>query len=168
MLESLQSFTTAFPPLLQWLGVMLIGAVPFVESYFGSVVGILTGVHPLLAVGAASAGNILSMLASVLAASSVRRRLKGNGNEGMESPRRRRLRAAFVRFGVAGANLFGQAILPSQITATALVSFGAPRRAVVLWQLISITLWGAAFGLLAVRGSDLLALTSWSKQWRGG
>ena len=65
------------------------------------------------------------------------------------SPRRQRLRRSFDRFGVAGVSLLGQTILPSQITAMALVSFGASRNAVIFWQVISIALLGTAFATLA-------------------
>lgn len=44
---------------------------------------------------------------------------------------------------MAGVSLLGQTILPSQITATAMVSFGADRNAVILWQTLSILLWGS-------------------------
>ena len=43
------------------------------------------------------------------------------------------------------------------ITSMALVSFGAPKKLVIGWQTVSIILWGAAFGLLAMWGVDLLA-----------
>lgn len=59
---------------------------------------------------------------------------------------------AFDRFGVPGVSLLGQTILPSQITATALVSFGATRNTVIAWPSISIALWGILFGALAYVG----------------
>jgi hypothetical protein len=73
-----------------------------------------------------------------------------------DSPRRRRLRAQFDRYGVPGVSLLGQTILPSQITSAAMVGFGASRNAVILWQVISIILWGVAFGVLATVGVRFL------------
>lgn len=154
MIDALQDLTSSMPPLLQWLGVMVAGAIPFVESYFGSVIGVLAGIHPVVAVGAAVAGNVASMLALVLGAHGLRRRYAGD--PGNSSPKRRRLRQAFDKYGVAGVSLLGQTILPSQITATAMVSFGASRNAVILWQIVSIVLWGAGFGALAAMGVQLL------------
>lgn len=58
MIDALQEFTSSLPPLLQWLGVVVAGAIPFVESYFGSVVGVLAGLDPAIAVGAAVTGNV--------------------------------------------------------------------------------------------------------------
>lgn len=154
MIESFQQFTESLPTWLQWLGVMAAGAVPFIESYFGSVIGILAGLPPWAAVAAAVAGNVVTMLITVLGAHAVRGRLIRPGRP--VSPRRERLRRAFDRYGVAGVSLLGQTLLPSQITSAALVSFGAARNTVIFWQVISIILWGALFGILATLGIDLL------------
>jgi hypothetical protein len=137
---------------------MAAGAIPFVESYFGSVIGILAGVSPPVAVAAAVLGNIATMVVMVLAAHAVRGRVAGEVKE--LSPKRQRLRAAFDRYGVPGVSLLGQSILPSQITAAAMVSFGARKKTVIIWQIISIILWGLAFGVLAALGVDLLGSRS--------
>lgn len=163
MFESLQAFTESLPPLLQWVGVIVAGAIPFIESYFGSVIGVIAGITLPVAIGAAVLGNIASMLGFVLTADSVRTRVTANGVASAEaadiqpdvSRRRRKLRRAFDRYGVAGVSLLGQTMLPSQITSAALVSFGARREAVIFWQTISICLWGVVFGALAAYGIDM-------------
>ena len=43
MIDALQDFTASLPTVLQWVGVILAAAIPFIESYFGSVIGILAG-----------------------------------------------------------------------------------------------------------------------------
>lgn len=154
MIDNLQDFTASLPPLLQWLGVMVAGAIPFVESYLGSVIGIVAGIAAPVAVAAAVVGNIASMAALVVGTAAARARMVGEPKP--LTPRRQKLRDAFDRYGVAGVSLLGQTILPSQITSAALVSFGAPRNRVLLWQTISIVLWGVAFGVLAVVGVDVL------------
>lgn len=158
VIESLQHFTASLPVWLQWLGVVAAGAIPFVESYFGSAIGILAGINPAVAVAAAVFGNIVTMLAMVLAAHAVRGKVAREPKN--LSPRRQRLRRAFDRYGVAGVSLVGQAILPSQVTSAAMVSFGAPKQTVIVWQVISIILWGIAFGVLAALGSDFLGRPS--------
>ena len=155
-MEALQEFTVSLPPLVQWLGVMIIAAIPFVESYFGSVIGVLAGVPPVVAIVAAIAGNVVSMLVFVFVAAGVRSKVVAGRDEPESSPRRQRLRRAFERWGVPGVSLLGQWLLPSQFTATAMISFGAPRNWVILWQSISIALWGIAFGVLAALGLMLL------------
>ncbi|GAA1981978.1 hypothetical protein GCM10009718_18860 [Isoptericola halotolerans] len=156
MIENLQSFTESLPPLLQWVGVMLAGAIPFVESYAGSAIGILAGLNPVVAVAAAVVGNVISMMIFVLTTSRVRTAaVAGRGKP--ESPKRAKLRQRFDRFGVPGVSLLGQTLLPSQITAAAMVSFGASRNAVIGWQIVSIILWGVLFGVLATVGVDALS-----------
>ncbi|SDR83740.1 hypothetical protein [Agrococcus carbonis] len=161
MLDALSDFTTGLPAWAQWIGVMLISAVPFVESYFGAAIGVLAGVHPVVAIVAAVVGNAASMLVFVLTADAARTKVLAGraGEDGPEpSPRRLRLKRMFDRFGVPGVSLLGQTVLPSQITSGAMVSFGASRNAVIVWQCISIVAWGTAFGLLALGGAELLSL----------
>lgn len=156
MIDTLQDFTSSLPPLLQWVGVMLAAAIPFVESYFGAVIGVLAGINPVVAIIAAIVGNVISMLAFVFSAHGVRSRVVARKESRDQTPRRQRLRKAFDKYGVAGVSLLGQTILPSQITSAAMVSFGASRNAVILWQVISIILWGIAFGVLATFGVGLV------------
>ena len=156
MLEALSDFTAGLPSWAQWLGVMAISAIPFVESYFGAAIGVLVGIHPVVAIAAAVAGNIISMLGFVLAADATRQRVLDRRAAPAEaSPRRQRLKRMFDRFGVPGVSLLGQALLPSQITSGMMVSFGASRNAVIFWQIISIILWGVLFGALGLGGVAL-------------
>lgn len=154
MLDQLQSFTDSLPPFLQWLGVMAAGAVPFIESYGGSALGVAAGVHPVVAVAAAVIGNVATMLLAVGLSGTTRDRLVGAPRE--QSPRRQRLRARFDKWGVPGVSLLGQTLLPSQITSAALVSFGANRRQIIVWQFISIMVWGTVFATLVHLGVDVL------------
>lgn len=155
MIDALREFTASFPEILQWLGVALVSAIPFVESYVGSAVGVIAGIHPAVAIAAAVAGNVISMLAFVFAAHGVRSKVTAGRPEKPESARRQKLRERFDKYGVAGVSLLGQTLLPSQITSAAMVSFGASRNAVILWQIISIILWGVLFGVLATLGVTL-------------
>jgi hypothetical protein len=156
MIDALQEFTANFPPVLQWLGVMIASAIPFVESYFGSVIGVLAGVNPVVAIVAAVIGNVVSMVIFVLSAHGVRSKVVAGKEAKEETPRRQRLRKSFDKYGVAGVSLLGQTILPSQITSAAMVSFGASKNRVILWQVISIILWGVAFGVFATLGVSLI------------
>ncbi len=156
MIQTLQDFAASLPSVLQWAGVLLVAAIPFVESYFGSAIGVLVGLNPAIAIGAAVVGNIVSMLVFVLSAHGVRSGVVAKKGAKELSPRRARLKANFDRYGVAGVSLLGQAILPSQITSAAMVSFGANKNTVILWQVISIILWGVAFGVLATLGVSLM------------
>ncbi|MEB4616379.1 small multi-drug export protein [Leucobacter sp. M11] len=155
-LATLQDFTSSLPDVLQWLGVFLIAAIPFVESYFGSAIGVLAGVPPVIAVAAAVIGNLLSMLIFVLTAHGVRTRATQGREAKPLTPRRAKLKERFDRYGVPGVSLLGQLFLPSQITSAAMVSFGASKNQVIFWQVISIILWGVLFGVLATLGISAL------------
>ena len=156
MIDSLQHFTASLPEVFQWVGVFLASAIPFIESYFGSAIGIIAGVNPVVAIAAAIAGNIVSMIIFVLTAHGVRTQATSKRDPVVPSPRREKLRARFDRYGVPGVSLAGQLLLPSQITSAAMVSFGASKNAVILWQIISIVIWGVVFGVLATLGVSLL------------
>lgn len=156
MIQGLQDFTTSLPEWAQWVGVTVAGGIPFVESYGGSVIGVVAGIPAPVAIVAAVVGNIITMLAFVLTSHSVRERATASRTTPTRSARRERLRRAFDRFGVPGVSLIGQTFLPSQLTSAALVSFGAPRNWVILWQIVSIVLWGTVFGILASYGIDVL------------
>jgi hypothetical protein len=156
MQDALRDFTSSLPELVQWVGVLLAAAIPFVESYFGAVIGVVAGLNPVVAIAAAIAGNFLSMLIFVLVAHRVRSTVRAGQAPKPETPRREKLRARFDKYGVAGVSLLGQTLLPSQITSAAMVSFGASKNAVILWQTISIIIWGVLFGVLATVGVTVL------------
>lgn len=147
MIADIQEFTASVDPLWQWLAVMGAGAIPFVESYGAGPIGIVVGVAPIVAILAAIVGNIASMTIVVLATSGARDKL--TNAEKPLSPRRQRFTRAFDKWGVPGVSLLGQWILPSQITSSIMVGIGASKQKVIVWQVISIILWGVAFGALA-------------------
>lgn len=177
MIDALQDFASSLPGVMQWLGVMLISAIPFVDSYFGSVVGVLIGLPPAVAIGVAVIGNVISMLGFVFAAHGVRSKVVAGraaaagagaagsadsvssaaaGAVGASSSRNEKVRRAFDKYGVAGVSLLGPFILPSQFTSAAMVSFGANRNAVIAWQIVSIVIWGVVFGVAASLGVALV------------
>lgn len=154
MIENLQNFVESTDVLWQWLAIMLASAIPFVESYFGSALGVLAGVNPVIAIIAAIIGNIISMVLLVLFGGKIRQWRKSD-----EKPMTKgyeKIKKFFDKFGVIGVSLLGQTVLPSQITSMAMVTFGVNKTKVIFWQVISIILWGVAFGLLAVFGVNLI------------
>ncbi|QEE60310.1 hypothetical protein FVA74_01060 [Salinibacterium sp. dk2585] len=155
MIDALQAFTESVHPFWQWAAVILISAIPFVESYGGALVGVLAGAPVIVAIIAAVIGNWISMVLVVLLFKKIRER-RGSDEKPL-TPRRQKFKERFDKFGVAGVSLLGQTVLPSQITSGAMVGWGASRSAVIFWQTISIILWGIAFGVLGMLGVNLLA-----------
>lgn len=159
MQDALVDFTQSLPLWLQWAGVMLAAAIPFIESYFGTLIGAIAGVPVPIAVLAAVVGNVISMLVFVFLADAGRRKVLARRGADAEtdapSPRRQKVKRMFDRFGVPGVSLLGQTVLPSQITSGMMVSFGANRNAVIFWQVISIIIWAIVFALIGQAGIAL-------------
>lgn len=154
MIENLQNFVETTDSIWQWFAIMIASAIPFVESYFGSALGVVAGVNPVIAIVAAILGNIASMVLLVLFGEKIRQWRKSD--EKPVSTGYARIKKFFDKYGVVGVSLFGQTLLPSQITSMAMVTFGVNKSKVIFWQVISIILWGVAFGLLAVFGVSLI------------
>lgn len=148
----LQAFVEGLPPVVQFLGVALISAIPFVESYFGSAIGIFAGLPVPLALSAAVVGNVTTMLLMVFGASAVREKAVAKRAPVEVSGRKQRIHRMLDRWGVPVVSLAGQVVLPSQIVAGTMVSLGAKRNGVIGWQVLSIFLWGAIFTTLATMG----------------
>lgn len=142
------------PELVQPLVVLLAGAVPFVEGEGAAVVGILGGVHPLLAGLGAALGNFAAVTVVVLlsarARSAVTRRGASDDGEDVVlssadarpvSKGRARFQRWLVRFGVPGASILGPLAIPTQFTSAILVAGGTGLRWVLLWQAVAILLW---------------------------
>ncbi len=168
LFESLRGFTAGQPIASQWFVVLFAGALPFVESYYGSVIGIVAGVNPIAAILSATIGNIASTTGCAAIAVAFSRRSSrdkkaavGDTFPETESVGHRiknpKLRRRFEKYGVPGVCMGSQIILPSQITAATLVRIGAPLRQVIVWQCLSITVWGIGYGSLAILGVKILA-----------
>lgn len=156
----LQGWVEGLPPTLQWLGIILISSIPFIESYTGALIAVVAGIHPVVAVFVASLGNMLSLILVVYIAHGVRSSVTKRTDKPVDEKqqaRREKIKRIFDKFGVPGVSLLGPFALPSQITAPIMVSFGASRNAVMVWMLISVIVWGIGFGLL---GWGLLQLLS--------
>ncbi|RLP77917.1 hypothetical protein D9V32_00870 [Mycetocola tolaasinivorans] len=149
MIDTLQDFVSGLPEWLQVLGVVLIGMIPFVESYLGTVIGVFAGLNPIVAASAAIAGNLIIVLALIFGADAIRERARKNRTFTPDSPRREKVRRMLERFGVPGVSLL---VHPIQITSLLLIGLGAKRAKVILWQVVSIVAWGVVTGTIASFG----------------
>lgn len=171
LLVTLQEFTASLPPFLRWLGVMLAAVIPYVEAEGGAILGIAAGINPVLAIAAAIAGNGLALAGVVGATSAVRSGVTARLQNGTESggvaviekdeepapdAKRARMRRVFDRYGVPGVSLLGPLLLPSHVTAGAMVGFGAPKRTVLIWGIVAVGLWATLFGTIAYLGVTAL------------
>lgn len=145
----------------QQIGVlMLAGAIPFIESYLGSFLGVILGLNPYLVVGSAVVGNMVSTFLLIAAAGGARSAVTRKNRtahdaatgtstatlQEQRTPRQQKVAKYANRLGVPGVCLLGPLLLASQITAPTLVALGAAKRSVYIWQAIAIIVWGVLFG----------------------
>lgn len=157
IIGAFQDLVAQVPEIVQPLIVALAGAIPFVEGEGAVTIGIVGGIHPVVAAAAAMIGNFLCVAVLVLASSSARRAIVtrtrsreavlagGEAPAPAESDRRAARRAkfqrAFERYGVPGVSLLGPLLLPTQFTATMLAASGIGKGRVLFWQAVAIFGW---------------------------
>ncbi|MFW2514361.1 small multidrug efflux protein [Demequina sp. SO4-13] len=166
IISSFQGLVAGVPEVVQPVIVVLAGAVPFVEGEGGAIIGVLGGLHPIIAAAAATLGNLASVVLVVAVTTRTRTAVVGHrrsllavdGGQGArsrfsgeappeaavekpESKGRQRFKRWVVRFGVPGASVLGPLAIPTQIMSVILVGGGTPRRWVLLWQAIAIVTW---------------------------
>lgn len=155
---SIVEFVAGLEPWQQVVALLVVGAIPFIESFLGAAVGIALGINPFLVVPAVVIGNILCTFLLIYLAGRARdaatRNRQGEPEE-EPSKRRQKVEKFLNRFGVPGVMLLGPITFPSQIVAPILVGLGANRRSVYIWTGIGITLWGVgtAIFLLWILGA---------------
>lgn len=71
---------------------------------------------------------------------------------------RARLRRWMVRFGVPGTSILAPLALPTMLTAAFFVGSGVPKRWVILWQGVAISLWT---GAVAIAATGAIAALGW-------
>jgi hypothetical protein len=158
VVTALQDFTLGLPPLLRWVGVLLAGAIPYVEAEGAAVLGILAGINPVVAIPAAIVGNAIALAVVVWLIGAARAGVtRGRAHDKETSPKRQRMRRVFDRYGVPGVSLLGPLLLPSHVTAAAMVGFGAPKARVFVWGVVAVGLWAVVLGALAYVGVHVVA-----------
>ena len=149
MVEQLNLWVTALHPVWQFLAVFVIGVVPFLESYTGTLVGTITGMPVLLAAAGAIAGNVLALVVAVRLGDRARRGL-GRRASRPPSERRRKVIARVDRYGVPVASLLAPTLMAISVTAFGMVAAGLDRRQVVIWQVVAVVVWAALFAAVGL------------------
>jgi hypothetical protein len=172
-IEMFQDLVAQVPDLVQPLIVAAAGAVPFIEGEGAASIGIIAGIHPVVAAAAGIAGNFLCVAVLVLLSSgarqavvnrhrqSVQARVTADGAPALEtapgayasaqekpSGRRDKFQRAFERYGVPGVSLLGPLLLPTQFTATMLAAAGVGKARILIWQAVAIIGWTTVLTVL--------------------
>ncbi|MFG1636079.1 hypothetical protein [Pseudonocardia alni] len=149
MVEQLNLWVAALHPVWQFLAVFVIGVVPFLESYTGTLVGTVTGMPVLLAAAGAIAGNVLALVVAVRLGDRARRGL-GRRASRPPSERRQKVIARVDRYGVPVASLLAPTLMAISVTAFGMVAAGLDRRQVVVWQVVAVVVWAALFAAVGL------------------
>ncbi len=147
-----QGLVADVPDLVQPLIVALAGAVPFIEGEGAAAIGIIGGIHPVVAALAGAIGNLLCVAVVVLATSRVRTAVTTRRGAASKAPtaRREKFEKAYHRYGTPGVSLLGPLLLPTQFTAAALTSTGVSPARVIGWQALAIALWTTGITAIAL------------------
>ncbi len=109
-----QGLVADVPDLVQPLIVALAGAVPFIEGEGAAAIGIIGGIHPVVAALAGALGNLLCVSVVVLATSRVRTAVTTRRGAPEKAPtaRREKFEKAYHRYGTPGVSLLGPSCSP--------------------------------------------------------
>ncbi|MFJ4224132.1 small multidrug efflux protein [Microbacterium sp. NPDC089695] len=166
LVDTFQDLVAQVPELVQPLIVALAGAIPFIEGEGAAAIGIIGGIHPVVAAISAMVGNFLCVAILVIAGAGARKAIvtRAQSREAVaagggaidEAPaesdrsatRRAKFQRAFERYGVPGVSLLGPLLLPTHFTATMLAASGIGKGRVLIWQAAAIILWTTAITLI--------------------
>lgn len=166
LVETFQNLVAQVPELVQPLIVALAGAIPFIEGEGAAAIGIIGGIHPVVAAIAGMVGNFLCVAILVIAGAGARKAIVTRARDREAVPaggstlgdapvetdrgatRRAKFQRAFERYGVPGVSLLGPLLLPTHFTATMLAASGVGKGRVLIWQAAAIVLWTTAITLI--------------------
>lgn len=172
LIDTFQDLVAQVPDLVQPLIVALAGAIPFIEGEGAATIGIIGGIHPVIAAIAGIVGNFVTVALLVLLSSGARtavvnrHRAKVRACEGVVvgagadavpvdavaddrgSARKAKFQRAFERYGVPGVSLLGPLLLPTHFTATMLAAAGVGKVRILIWQAVAIIGWTSVLAAL--------------------
>ena len=148
------------------VGVLLGGAIPWLEAVTVIPAGILLGLPPVAVVVTAIIGNLATVglvafggerVRSVL----VRRRRRAvstEGADGTQGGRASRAERVMARFGLPGLAILGPLGVGTQLSAAIIVSLGISGRRAFAWVGASTVGWSVVVALLVAWGIDVAGL----------
>lgn len=155
--------------LLAYLTVFVAAAIPWLEVLLVVPAGIVAGLPLVPTIVVAAVGNVLTVIPVVYAGDRLRgvvlrRRADAAERSGPDadpdasttSGRSGRARRILVRYGVPGLAVIGPLLTGAHVAAAMAMAAGAPRRTVLGWMTLSILVWAAISGAVAVLGLEFL------------
>jgi len=142
------------------LGVLIGGAVPWLEAVAVIPAGILLGLPTVAVVVAAIVGNLATVALVAFGGERVRswmlarRRRRAGGEHGDGAGRASRAERVMSRFGVPGLAILGPRGVGTQLSAAIVVSLGVSGRRAFAWVGAATIGWSVVVALLVAWGID--------------
>ncbi len=147
------------------LGVLIGGAVPWLEAVTVIPAGILLGLPPAAVVVTAIIGNLATVALVAFGGERVRswmltrrRRRRAEEPAGDGGGRASRAERVMARFGVPGLAILGPLGVGTQLSAAIVVSLGVSGRRAFAWVGASTIGWSVLVALLVAWGIDATGL----------
>ncbi|WP_197233023.1 small multi-drug export protein [Priestia endophytica] len=139
----------------QFVMIFIIGFIPFLEAHVAVPVGVLLKLPIIPTALLGIVANIASVMLVILFTTLIKTKLTKNHNKSTLKGRLQKAQIYFNRYGVPGLSLMGPIVGANHISAFVSVAAGASKERVIVWQIISIILWGVGSGLLIYYGVDI-------------
>lgn len=156
MIQDMFQRVGEFSIVYQYIAIFVIALVPFLEVFVAVPVGLLLNLPfiPVLLIG--TAANWISVMVVIVYSTFIRTLLsKKNHSSHFLGTRFTKAKIYFNRYGVPGISLIGPLIGANHIGALVCVMAKANKKRIILWQTISIVIWGAATGVLFLFGVNI-------------
>lgn len=141
--------------LYQFGMIFIIGLIPFLEAHVAVPVGVLLNLPLIPTAFLGIVANIISVMLVIVFTNFAKTKLTKNNKKTNVNSRFQKAQLYFNRYGVPGLSLMGPIVGANHISAFVSVAAGARRESVIVWQIISIILWGIGSGLLIYYGVDI-------------
>ncbi|QQK74876.1 small multi-drug export protein [Salicibibacter cibarius] len=146
-------------PVLLYIIVLLVAAIPFLESTLIIPIGILAGLNAWSVTILSLIANIITFLLAVILAERLkiwlgkRRRTKQKRKE----DKHEKASKLWNKYGLPGlAIIHPVTVGSSHATALIALSLGASKKSTTLWVGGSIIVWAIAFAVLSFLGADFI------------
>ena len=155
MLEDIVHKIEEINVVYQFVMIFIIGFIPFLEAHVAVPVGVLLKLPIISTALLGIMANIISVMLVILFTTLIKTKLTKNHNKSTLNGRLQKAQIYFNRYGVPGLSLMGPIVGANHISAFVSVAAGASKERVIVWQIISIILWGIGSGLLIYYGVDI-------------
>ncbi|MGN7942109.1 small multi-drug export protein [Virgibacillus sp. 6R] len=154
MLEEIVNRLQEANMILQFIMIFVIGFIPFLEAHVAVPVGVLLKLPFILTAFIGILANILSVMLVIMITTIGKAKWTKNHQKSTFSGRFQKAHHYFNKYGVPGLSLMGPIVGANHISSFVSIAAGASKERVIIWQIISIILWGVGSGILIHYGVD--------------